>query len=477
MILDGEGNLVWMSDQFGAVMNLKSQQYQGKNYLTFWGGHRDASSGQGAYYMLDETYQISHQVHVVGDNMHGDLHEFKITENNTALVTSYKKTVADLSGMGRPVDGWITDSIFQEIDIATGDLLFEWRASDHFDAGESHMTNPFAGYKEASPFDFFHINSIDKDAAGDYLISSRHLHLIATVSHETGEILWALGGERNQFKDLSDGAATDFKWQHDARWVSEAEGILTLFDNEEAGILHIEASHSKGMMLQLDVANRTVKLLHSYVSMQGTRAPSQGSLQVGPDGGLVVIGWGHSPAYSEFEVDGSLVCETHFGASWLDFWGRIVSYRTQKVQSWVGKPDYPPQAQMKHSSVYASWNGATEIQSWELQGATDGDKFESLDVVKKERNFESVFALDDSWKYTRYRVAGRDQAGNVLGYTAEFEKVTEHRMLEIILWLIPLVLVLGGAHFLCMRYVRSRGWPSLGTPRWKYSPLKMQSLV
>lgn len=78
--------------------------------------------------------------------MEGDLHEFKITRDNTALLTVYATTKADLSSLGKFSEGWLLDSLFQEVDIATGKLLFEWRASEHFNVTDTYMTNPFGGY-------------------------------------------------------------------------------------------------------------------------------------------------------------------------------------------------------------------------------------------------------------------------------------------------------------------------------------------
>lgn len=52
LILDAKGEFVWTSDQYGASGNLKVQQYQGKDYLTFWAGEKLQESGQGMYYMV-----------------------------------------------------------------------------------------------------------------------------------------------------------------------------------------------------------------------------------------------------------------------------------------------------------------------------------------------------------------------------------------------------------------------------------------
>lgn len=424
MILDSTGDLVWMSDAFGTTMNLNVHRYQGQDYLTFWAGNKAGSTGKGAYYLLDAAYNVVRTVSPVGQNLQGDIHEFKITRNDTALMTVYNVTNMDLSAMGRPVDGWITDSIFQEIDIATGALIFQWRASDHFRGNDSYMTNPFAGYTESIPFDFYHINSVDKDSQGNYIISSRHFHTVTCIS-PTGETLWVFGGRSSSFADLSDGKASEFRWQHDARWVSEEDGILSLFDNEDAGVLHVDAAYSKGMTIQLDVANRTATLQNTYTSLQLTRAASQGSLQVLPESGNVFIGWGSSAAYGEFSRDGTLLCESHFGASWLYWWSRIKSYRAYKTADWIGTPEYPPTVMIQSDKLYVSWNGATEVKFWELQRTltdeAEEEDFEPVDIIEKE-GFEGSFTLPSAGLWACYRVAALDQDKQVLGYSNEVEE-------------------------------------------------------
>jgi hypothetical protein len=229
-----------------------------------------------------------------------------------------------------------------------------------------------------------------------------------------------LGGQRNEFTDLSGGDALNFRWQHDARWVSEEEGILTLFDNKEGGILHVDGPYSRGMMLQLDVANRTVSLLHSYVSLQQSRAPSQGSVQVLPESSNVFIGWGHVPAYSEYSTDGTLLCEHHFGASMLHAWDRAVSYRAFKKKEWVGRPLEPPVAKIEDQTLFVSWNGATEVRAWVLQGAEAGEseeEFIDLDIIDKDE-FEESFDLAGLSQYSRFRAAALGGSGQVLGHSA-----------------------------------------------------------
>ena len=58
MILNSQGNLVWMSAEFGVVMNLNMQEYKGQSYLTFWAGRKDGTFGSGAYYMVSRRSDI-----------------------------------------------------------------------------------------------------------------------------------------------------------------------------------------------------------------------------------------------------------------------------------------------------------------------------------------------------------------------------------------------------------------------------------
>ncbi|KAF2487647.1 ASST-domain-containing protein [Neohortaea acidophila] len=434
VIQDSNGELVWMSEDFGQVTNFRVQRYQGEDYLTFWHGEKHGSSGQGSVVMLDSTYTVAHELHAVGHGLKADLHEFQLTEDGTAILSIVNDTTADLRAMGwgHPQDGWITDCIFQEVDIATGRLVFQWRASDHFKAEDSYYWHPFGGYVKEMPFDFYHINSVEKDPDGNFLLSSRHFHHVLYINGSSGEIIWILGGHRstNQFTDLSDGKATGFQWQHHARWLSFEDKILSLLDNGIAGPLHVDAPYSKGLILQLDTNKFTAEVLHEYISLGKARAASQGSLQRLPNGNML-IGWGATAAWSEHTIDGEVVCEGHFAASWSFWWERVKSYRVFKFHGWMGNPVYPPSARLKDGQLYMSWNGATEVHSWELHGVRRQSEpntnafapntgeirepvFEAIQTQEK-RHFEQSFDLAPyEREFEHFRVAALDANMQVL---------------------------------------------------------------
>lgn len=398
IILDNEGNLVWMETKYGQAMDVKVQTYKGNDYITFWHGGDSGWFGRGYYLMLDSSYDVFKNVTAAGD-LDGDLHEFQITEQGTALLTAYDTRPADLSAYGVQ-DGQIIDSLFQEIDLETGELLFQWRASDHYPVTESLA--PYESYQGA--WDYFHINSVQKEpSTGHYIVSSRYMCGVAAIDATSGNVVWQVGGKNNSFTDLSDGEATNFSWQHHTRLVDNGT-LLTVFDNGAYYNKPIHrAPHSRGLMIDLDTTAMTAKLRHALVSPARFLSPSQGSVNILPDTGNVLVGWGHTPAWTEYDaVTGEVLCDTHLGATSLDFLSWCKNYRTFKSK-WVGRPATPPDAVLKKTggggqTLYVSWNGATEVERWVIRTAWASDHkdtFVSLSNVTSARkqSFETRIDL------------------------------------------------------------------------------------
>ncbi|KAI7202316.1 hypothetical protein KC352_g19093, partial [Hortaea werneckii] len=94
-----------------------------------------------------------------------------------------------------------------------------------------------------------------------------------------------------------------------------------------------------------------------------------------------------------------------------------------------------PVAVINGDQVYASWNGATEVAWWMLQGQVsepeaededdnnhdaglaDVDAFEDLELVAKEFFETSVAITGDNEGYGSYRMAALDVDMNVLRYS------------------------------------------------------------
>lgn len=55
VMLDARGNLIWMEDKFGQVMNFNVQKYKGQDFITFWTGTDHAAHSNGSYMLVGPT--------------------------------------------------------------------------------------------------------------------------------------------------------------------------------------------------------------------------------------------------------------------------------------------------------------------------------------------------------------------------------------------------------------------------------------
>lgn len=259
-----------------------------------------------------------------GNGLSGDIHEFLITPQNTALITVYRRLPYDLSALGGPDDGSIHEGIVQELDIEMGRVLFESHSAEHVDVSESYNAVP----KESSdePYDYFHINAVGLDTDGSLLVTARHTHAIYKIRRSDGAVDWRLGGKRSDFR-LDPGAL--FRWPHDARL--RPDGTLTLFDNNAKQ--PIRGRESRAIVLRLDETRHAASLVRSYTHPAPLLSPSQGDAQFLANG-HVLVGWGSNPYVTEFDAGGRVLLDMRFGSAGVD------SYRAFRLP-WTGRPAGP----------------------------------------------------------------------------------------------------------------------------------------
>ena len=395
VIVDAGGQPIWENPLAGKVTtNFRVQSYKGEPVLTWWEGLIEYGHGVGEYVIADSSYRPIRRVQAAR-GLHGDLHEFVITQRNTALLTSYVITGADLTSVGGPRKGTIQDAIFQEIDLASGKVLLEWHSLDRIPLEESYA--PI----EAENWDFFHINSVDLDGDGNLLVSSRSTHTIYKLDRK-GAILWRLGGKHGDF-EMAPGS--NFAWQHDAR--RRPDGTLTIFDN---GATPAVEKLSRGLILDVNEQAMTATLLRQYTHAK-ILTGSQGNMQL-LDNGNVFIGWGEVPRVSEFERSGRLVFDAVLGEKYQ-------SYRAFRLP-WSAVPAEAPAIAVNRDgragmTAYASWNGATSVKAWQLlAGARPG----ALTPVSSTaaRGFESALHSASAGPY--FSVRALDESGLVLGQSS-----------------------------------------------------------
>lgn len=375
LIVDDGGSPIWCHPVPKAATNLQVQQYQGQPVLTWWEGdiaHYGVGL-RGRSVIMDTSYR---QVATVqpGNGVPSDLHEFTLTDQGTALLTGYKKMRTDLSSVGGPKHGTLLDAVVQEVDVATGNVLLDWRSSDHIPLDES-----YSKYPSKYIYDPVHVNSICVLPDNDLLISARNTWAVYKVGRQSGEIVWRLGGKAS---DFTLGPGVRFAWQHHARW--HPGNVMTVFDDEGDPP---EGPRSRGLILNVDEASHRVSLAKAYVHPgKNLLAGSQGSVEL-LDNGDVFVGWGSEPYFTEFRGDGSLVLDGHFATG--------QSYRAFRYE-WTGTPAEAPVVAVERTAqglaAYASWNGATEVVTWDALGGSDPTHLAVVGSAPRQ-GFETAIAV------------------------------------------------------------------------------------
>ncbi len=412
LIYTPQGRLVWFYKLSSGetAEDLNEQAYRGQRDLTWWKGRvLSLGFGQGEDIVMNSHYQRVARI-AGGNGLEADLHDFQIAPHEIAYITAYNPIRCDLTPVRGARGGAIVDTAIQEIDMRTGLVRWEWHSLDHVGAAESEVETP----TETTPWDYFHLNSIDPEPGGDILISARSTWAGYQLEGGTGKILWRLGGTKSSFRM---GPGTKTAWQHDGRVLPDGE--VTFFDDGANPPIHRQ---SRAVRITLDLKARAAHLASAYThASPPLLAASQGNMQTLADGNAVV-GYGGVPAISEYAKDGSLLFDAHqpFDMSF---------YRAFRFP-WSGRPLSPPAVLSslnntgEETIVHASWNGATEVSRWRVlagkrprsltaQATIASSGFESSTTLPEKYAYVAVQALDSSG-----HVLATSQAVRVISYAA-----------------------------------------------------------
>jgi hypothetical protein len=381
MILDANGNLVWFDRMRGdtSVASFSEQRYLGKPVLTWWQGTLAAGVGaSGQDVIFDNTYKQIATV-TAGNGLNTDLHAFVITPQNTALITADYPVYWDATSVkGGRKKQIVLDSVIQEIDIQTGLVLFQWDSLDHIPLAYTYQTVP---QNSGSPFDAYHLNSIDLDHDGNLIISSRETWAAYKVNRQTGAVMWTLGGKHSSFK-LAPG--TYWAYQHDVEARSTDDSVFTFFDNE-GGPPQIR-SQSRAIRVALDPKHMTARSVTDEKHSPAFASNYEGNLQQLSDGDFV--GWGQQPYFTQFDTHGNTVFDGHMNSF-------TASYRVYRF-AWSATPWTQPaivaSTSKGRSYVFVSWNGATNVTGWRVYAGSSPTALRYVMSVSK-RNFEAKASI------------------------------------------------------------------------------------
>jgi hypothetical protein len=401
MIFDEDGNLVWFHPLPAGTeaTNLQVQQYNGQPVLTWWQGYIPPQGfGEGEEIIDNSSYQQIGVVHA-GNGYTADLHDFHITPQGTALITVFAPIYCGLSAVGGPTGGAVTDSIIQEVDLRTGLVRREWHSLDHVSFAESYSSP--SGTSTQWPFDYFHINSIDQQADGTTLISSRNTWALYELNTDTGQVFSQIGGRHSSVK-LAANASTAF--QHDATALEN--GTISVFDNGALPKVHPQ---SRGLVIAINHQRDTGTVVAQYEHPTPLSSGSEGNVQ--PQGnGDMFVGWGAEPYFSEFSATGQLLFDAHMHGSYQ-------SYRAYRFP-WTGTPAEAPAIAVSAPSasgvptVYASWNGDTQTASWSVLAGPSAQQLAPVSGAARS-GFETAIGMPAAEPYVEVQALGG--SGAVLG--------------------------------------------------------------
>jgi hypothetical protein len=407
LILNSKVQPVWFHNARRPPLDFEQETYNGQPVLVW--------IGPASVDVVNEHYRT-----VATVRSHGawqiDGHDASIIGNDIWVAVVRMVSGQNLTAYGGHSNGSVIDCGLQEYDLKTGHLLKTWDALNPggkpnvpLSASEVSAKFRLKGNRGPRQWDPYHLNAVQALPNGDLLVSMRDTWAVYLINPVSKRIIWTLGGKYSSFKV---GSGAGFAWQHDAKLVNPATGgegtavELTLFNDNNGGGGH---QPSAGMVLSLNTIARQATLVMAYHHYPPLSAGILGSMQLLPNGNALV-GWGAEPYFTEYSRSGRELLDVRYPSAGG-------SYRTLFTDTWVGKPDYPPRGAARGKTVYASWNGATQVAKWEVLAGSSASKLR-VAASHQSTGFETAINLPKT--YGAYEVRALSASGHVLGTSKPF---------------------------------------------------------
>jgi len=312
-----------------------------------------------------------------------DEHELYMLEDGHYFLIALGYRQVDMSAIVLGGDPYanVIDNHIQEFD-ENHNLVFEWLSYDYFniiDAVHEDLTQ--------HTIDYVHMNSIAVDYDGNIIISSRHLSEVTKINRQTGEIIWRLGGENNDFAFIDD--IFGLSYQHYTRPIEGKPNHYLIFDN---GNYH-NPLFSRAVEFQLDTLNMTASKIWEYRHTPDRYTPWMGNAQRLPNGNtLINYADGSLPKATEVSESGEIVYEGNF----VNY---IHCYRAFRFEweSIVDKPYLIVEAYPTNVTLIYNKFGDNTIEKYVVYAGLDENSLLSVDTT-----LNTFIELSELENHTRY---------------------------------------------------------------------------
>ncbi|MFN2315780.1 MAG: arylsulfotransferase family protein [Gemmatimonadales bacterium] len=287
LVIDNAGRVVWYR-HFPEGVGLNFQPQVTGRYTVrppLWEGSTAAP-----WLELDALGNVIRTIGCAG-GLVSRFHDVLARPDGSYWLMCDETRVINLAGSGGVDAAQVTGTVFQHVSAA-GALLFEWSPFDHFELLDLPPSE-----RSGQTVNWTHGNALDLDAEGHLLVSFRNLSEITRINTQTGQVLWRMGGTRNQFT-VTGAPAPAFSRQHGVR--AMPQGRLLLLDN-----FH-DPAFSRAEWYTYNSTAKSVGLTGAFTSTPPTLAGLGGTAQALP-GDRLLVTFGSGAKVEEYDASGAVV--------------------------------------------------------------------------------------------------------------------------------------------------------------------------
>lgn len=284
LVIDNSGRVVWYH-HFGNGPGLNFQAQPMGRYVA----RPPAPAGHLAPWV--EVDPLGNLTRTLGcaRGLQPRFHDLLALADGSYWIMCDETRLVELSGQQLRVTG----TVVQHVDEG-GALLFEWSPFDHFvfaiaDLDPADLTGTSVNWT--------HGNALDLDVDGNLLVSFRSLSEITKIDTRTGNVIWRMGGPRNEFA-FAGVAVPAFARQHGVR--TPGPGQVLLLDNLG------DPTRSSAKRFIYAEGSRSAWLAGSYGSLPPVTALLGGTTQDLP-GDRVLVSFGSAGRVEEYDATGRVV--------------------------------------------------------------------------------------------------------------------------------------------------------------------------